>query len=56
MIYVKPRESHIVVVMRGGVAIGVDQDIQQGQPQVRPTTQKKALLDFQQEKEVFVEV
>ena len=50
MIYVEPRESHIVVVTRGGVATGADQNTHQGQPQVRPTTQNKAPLDVQKEK------
>ena len=49
MIYVEPRESHIVVVTRAGVATREDQNTQQGQPQVRPAAQKKTLLDVQQE-------
>ena len=36
--------------------MGANQNTQQGQPQVRPVTQKKAPLDVQQEKEVFLEV
>ena len=56
MIYVKLREPHIVVVTRGGAATGADHNTQQGQPQVRPTTQKKAPLYVQKEKEVFLDV
>ena len=56
MISSEPREAHIVVVIRGGIVIGADQNTQQGQPQVRPVAQKKALLDVQKEKEVFLEV
>ena len=52
MIYAEPR----VVIMRGGAATGVDHNTQQGQPQVRPVTQKKALLDVQNYKEVFLKV
>ena len=56
MISVEPRQPNLVVVTRGGVAMGADQNTLQGQPQVRPATQKKAPLDVQQEKEVFLEV
>ena len=50
MIYTEPRQPHIVVVTRGGVVMGADQNTQQGKPQVRFLAQKKALLDVQQEK------
>ena len=36
--------------------MGPDQNAQQGQQQVRPATQKKALIEVQQEKEVLLEV
>ena len=36
--------------------MGVDQNTQQGQPQVRPTAQKKDPIDVQQEKELFLNV
>ena len=55
MIYVELRQPNLVVVTRGGDAVGVDQNTLQGQPQVWPEAQKKALLDVQQEKEVFLE-
>ena len=47
MISAKPRQPNLVVVTRGGAATGVDQNTPQGHPQVRPTTQKKALLNVQ---------
>ena len=56
MIYAEQREPHIIVVMRGGVATPANHNTRQGQPRVRPTTQNKAPLDFQKEKEVFLEV
>ena len=36
--------------------MGENQNTQQGQPHVRPTTQNKSPLDVQKEKEVFFEV
>ena len=56
LIYVEPRQPSLTIVTRGGVATGADQNTLQEHPQVRPMAQKKALLDFQQEKEVFLDV
>ena len=55
MISSEPRQPNLVVVTGGGPATRADQNTQQGHLQVRPTTQKKASLDVQQEKEVFLE-
>ena len=55
MIYIEPRQPNLAVVTRGGAVIGADQNTLQGHPQVRHTAQKKAPLDVQQEKEVFLE-
>ena len=56
MIYVEPREPHIVVVTRGGFATREDQNTHQGQPEVRTATQKKYPLYVQKEKGFFLEV
>ena len=56
MISVELRKPHIAVVTSGGATMGADQNKYQGQPQVRPTAQKKAPLDVQEEKEVFLKV
>ena len=50
MIFVEPREANIVVITRGGVASGADQNAQHDQPQVGPTTQKKVSFDVRREK------
>ena len=55
-ISVEPREPHIVVVTRGGVVTGVDQEALYRQPQARSTAQKKAPFDVQKEMEVFLDV
>ena len=56
MIYVKLRQPNILPVTKRGAAMVADQSTQQGKQQVRPSTENKALLDVQQEKEVFWEV
>ena len=55
MISSKPRQPNLAIVTRGGVATRAYQNTLQGHPQVQHATQKKALLDVQQEKEVFLE-
>ena len=45
MISTEPIEPNIVVVMRGGVVRGADQNIQHGQPQVRPEALMKVSFD-----------
>ena len=54
MVSSEPRQPNLAVVTRGGVVIGAYQNTPQGHPQVRPAAQKKALLDVQHEKEVFL--
>ena len=56
MISIEPREPHIVFVAWGGVAIVEDQNIHQGQPQVRPAVHNKAPLDVQKDKGGFLEM
>ena len=56
MISIEPREPHIIFVACGGVAIVEDQNIHQGQPQVRPTAHNKAPLDVQKDKGGFLEM
>ena len=46
MTYVELREENIVVVKRGGVATGAEQNARHDQPHVRPTTQKKVPFDI----------
>ena len=55
MIFIEPRQLNLVVVIRGGVATCIDQNTPQGHPQVQTAAQKKATLDFQQDKEVLLE-
>ena len=50
IIFVEPREPHVGVVKRGGVATGADQNTHQGNPHVRSASQKKSLLDVYKEK------
>ena len=56
MISIEPREPHIVFVAWGGVTIIEDQNIHQGQPQVRPMEHNKAPLDVQKDKGGFLEM
>ena len=55
MIFVEPRQPNLTIVTRGEDAIGVDQNTPQGHLEVQLVVQKKAPLDVQQEKEVFLE-
>ena len=56
MISIEPREPHIVFVTWGDVAIVEDQNIHQGQPQVRPTAHNKSPLEVQKDKGGFLEM
>ena len=61
MIVTKPLEPNVAVVTRGGAAMGADQATQtepviQAQPQVRLAAQKKAPLDVQKKKNIFMDV
>ena len=56
MTSVEPRKPKIDFITRGGVATREDQNTHHGQLHVQPAAQKKAPLDVQKEKEVFLDV
>ena len=61
MIVTEPWEPNAVVVTRGGATTGADQATQTDpvmhvQPQVRPAAKKKAPIDIQEQKCIFMDV
>ena len=61
MIFIEPWEPNVAVVMRGGAMIGAYQATQidptmHMQPQVRPAAKKKAPIDIQEQKHIFMDV
>ena len=61
MIVYERRELNVAMVTRGCAMIGADQATQtypttHAQPQVRPATKKKAPIDIQEQKHIFMDV
>ena len=61
MIVGEPREINVAMVTRGGATIGADQamkieHVAHGKPQVQPSMKKKAPLDIQEQKSIFMDV